>query len=121
PKRSHQLSPNADQHEVARHDAGALPKFFAQAIGLLGVSKRFAVQVALVTSNLESSGSEQFAPLAFDHLEFLEAFLQLLARQVFLLPEEHKLLQVFNRSPANLLVRCRHPAENIRKFGEVKS
>src|SRR5438034_6693432 len=90
PKWRGRLSPDADEPEVIGDDPGALPKFFAQCVSLFRVGEGFAVEPALGTGDLQADGSEEFTALAFDNLKFLEALLQLLRGQVFLLPERRE-------------------------------
>ena len=61
------------------------------------------------------------AARAFDYLEFLESFLQILPGQVFLLPERDKFGQILDRGPAHLLIRRHHRAHDSARSSDVKS
>src|ERR1051326_5253132 len=85
PKRGRKLRPKPHQSEIGGDDLDALPKFVPQSVRLFRMKIDFAVQTSFAAADLQPDGSEQF-PGLFDDLKFLEPLLQILPRQVLLLP-----------------------------------
>src|SRR6266480_1037762 len=84
PKWSGKLRPDPHQTEVVGDNLRPLPKLFTQGVSLFGMSIGLAAESALGSVNLQSRDSKQFPAFAFDHLELLKAFLQILPGEAFL-------------------------------------
>ena len=72
------------------------------------MGKHFAVHPALDAGNLQAQRPNQFAVGCLDYLEFFEALLQFLPRQVLPLPQREKFREVLDGGPPNLQLRCCH-------------